>query len=318
MDIPELRPLGVGELLDRSFKLYRHHFWLFVGIMLIPAAFSIPFNIAFLSMPGAMTGFGGRPAPPSGSFLFIALSFFALFWLLYALATGAATYAVSDTYLGRTTTVRGSYGRVLGRVFAIIGVAINVALRMFGIALLAVLVLGIVVAMSTAVARASGNRMAAGIIIGVALVVGYVGFLVFFLGWSTRYSVSISALLLENVGVIAAVRRSVRLTKGRRWQIFVALLVTMVIAYAGIIIFQGPLWVSMMMAARHGPLASWQVFTYAILGSCGGALTMPLLMIVLVLFYYDTRIRKEAFDLQFMMSSLDPPAAPAGSVSSPA
>jgi hypothetical protein len=318
MNIPELRPLGVGELLDLSFKLYRHHFWLFVGIMLLPAAFSIPFNVAFLSMPGAMSGFGGRPAPPSASFVLIALSFFALFWLLYAFATGAATYAVSDAYLGRTATVRGSYGRVLRRIFAIIGVAINVAIRMFGMALLGVLALGIIVGLSTAAARTSGNRVAAGIVIGIALVVGYVGFLVFFVSWSARYSVSISALLLENVGVFAAVRRSVRLTKGRRWQIFLALLVTMVIAYAGIIIFQGPLWVSMMMAAQHGPLASWQVFTYAILGSVGGALTMPLLMIVLVLFYYDTRIRKEAFDLQFMMSSLDPPVAPAGGVSSPA
>jgi hypothetical protein len=42
-------------------------------------------------------------------------------------------------------------------------------------------------------------------------------------------------------------------------------------------------------------------------------------MIVLVLCYYDTRIRKEAFDLQFMMQSLDrsssaPPAAPPGGV----
>jgi hypothetical protein len=318
MDTPELRPLGLGELLDRSFKLYRHHFWLFVGIMLIPSLFAIPFNIAFLSSPGAMTGFGGRPAPPSPNFLILALSFVVLFWLLYAVATGAATFAVSDMYLGQTTTVRGSYSRVLRRIFAIIGVVVNVVLRMFGIALLGVLALGILVGLSAGLARASGNRTAAGIIVGTIVGVGYVGFLVLFVGWSTRYSVSISALLLENVGVFAAVRRSVRLTKGRRWQIFVALLVTMVVAYAGIIIFQGPLWVSMMMTARHGPLATWQVFTYAILGSCGGALTMPLLMIVLVLFYYDTRIRKEAFDLQFMMSSLDPPVAPAGSVGTPA
>jgi hypothetical protein len=298
--------------------LYRHHFWLFVGIMLIPSAFSIPFNIAFLSMPGAMTGFGGRPAPPSAGIILAALSFFALFWVLYAFATGAATYAVSETYLGRPTTVRGSYGRVLRRVFPVIGVVINIALRMMGIAILGAVALGIIVGLSAALAGISGNRTAGGIILVVATVVGYVGFLVFFVSWSARYSVSISALLLENVGVVAAVRRSVLLTKGRRWQIFLALLVTMVVAYAGIIIFQGPLWVSIMMAAQHGPLAPWLVFTYAILGGFGGALTMPLMMIVLVLSYYDTRIRKEAFDLQFMMSSLDPPVAPSGSVSSPA
>ncbi|MGH9811917.1 MAG: hypothetical protein ACRD4T_02160, partial [Candidatus Acidiferrales bacterium] len=32
----DLRPLSLGELLDRTFSLYRNHFWLFVGITAIP------------------------------------------------------------------------------------------------------------------------------------------------------------------------------------------------------------------------------------------------------------------------------------------
>jgi hypothetical protein len=52
-------------------------------------------------------------------------------------------------------------------------------------------------------------------------------------------------------------------------------------------------------------------------GAVGGAVTGPILLIALVLCYYDTRIRKEAFDLQFMMSSLDRPA-PAPEAGSPA
>jgi hypothetical protein len=40
-------------------------------------------------------------------------------------------------------------------------------------------------------------------------------------------------------------------------------------------------------------------------------LTGPLATIGIALVYYDERVRKEAFDLQLMMSSLDPPAAPA-------
>ena len=49
----------------------------------------------------------------------------------------------------------------------------------------------------------------------------------------------------------------------------------------------------------------------------GGALAAPLLMIGLVLLYYDIRIRKEAFDLQLLMGppienvSGDSPAAAA-------
>jgi len=39
----------------------------------------------------------------------------------------------------------------------------------------------------------------------------------------------------------------------------------------------------------------------------GGVIAGPLLMIILVLFYYDLRIRKEAFDLHQMMASLPEP-----------
>jgi hypothetical protein len=32
----DLRPLSLGELLDRTFSLYRRNFWLFLGILRIP------------------------------------------------------------------------------------------------------------------------------------------------------------------------------------------------------------------------------------------------------------------------------------------
>ena len=32
MNTFDLRPLSVGEILDRTFTLYRRHFWLFIGI----------------------------------------------------------------------------------------------------------------------------------------------------------------------------------------------------------------------------------------------------------------------------------------------
>jgi hypothetical protein len=41
-----------------------------------------------------------------------------------------------------------------------------------------------------------------------------------------------------------------------------------------------------------------------------GVLTGPLATIGLALVYYDERVRKEAFDLQLMMSSLTPGFAP--------
>jgi hypothetical protein len=158
------------------------------------------------------------------------------------------------------------------------------------------------------------------IILGVAAFLAYLAALVFFYVWSLRYAVSIPSLLLENLRVNAAIRRSVQLTKGRKRHIFVAFLLAAIIGYIGVIIFQGPFFLAMMFAARNGQpqmLPAWLTFASATSGAIGGAITGPLLMIVLVLCYYDTRIRKEAFDLQFMMASLDRPQA-APSATSPA
>src|SRR5690348_5251713 len=110
MQASELRPLSLGQLLDRTFSLYRHHFWLFVGIMAIPSAFSVPFNMEFLSTRNV--GTAKPPASVVAFGVFVVLAFLCLFWILYSLAIAATTYAVSDTYLGKQATVRGSYGRV--------------------------------------------------------------------------------------------------------------------------------------------------------------------------------------------------------------
>ena len=103
--------------------------------------------------------------------------------------------------------------------------------------------------------------------------------------------------------MLAALRRSVQLTSGRRWQILVAMMLCTVIAYVGVIVFQGPFLVAMMLSARAGQQPEWLVFASSVFGAIGGSITGSLVMIVLVLCYYDTRIRKEAFDLQFMICS---------------
>jgi len=84
------------------------------------------------------------------------------------------------------------------------------------------------------------------------------------------------------------------------------------IAYVGAIVFQGPFFMTLMLSARSGHLPEWLTYAFAMSGAIGGAITGPILLIALVLSYYDTRIRKEAFDLQFMMSSLDQPAPAPG------
>jgi hypothetical protein len=320
MDATELRPLALGELLDRTFRLYRNHFWLFAGIMLVPSAVSIPFMVLIFSMQGsAVTGAPPLPKVVLGMVLF-GMAFLCLFCAVHAFAIGATTYAVSESYLGRKVTVREAYGKVRGSFWRIIGVVVVALLRAYGMLIVAGIGIAVVVGISAGILAAIGRGQVppiVGIIIGLTMFLAYLAGIALWMLWSLRYAVSIPALLLEKLGVLAALRRSVHLTRGRRWQMLVAIFLCTMIAYVGVIVFQGPFLMTMMLSARTGQFPEWLAYAFAMSGAVGGAITGPILLIALVLSYYDTRIRKEAFDLQFMMSSLDQPA-PAPSAGSPA
>ena len=63
----DLRPLSLGELLDRTFFLYRRHFLLFVGIAAIPYSFFFVINLATALAPVLAAAAGSGRCIPRGS-----------------------------------------------------------------------------------------------------------------------------------------------------------------------------------------------------------------------------------------------------------
>ncbi len=315
METVEFRPLSLGELLDRTFTLYRSHFRLFVSIMAIPAAFTVPMTFLAISRQGSPIPFARFGQMQGASLPASYFGFLLLFWLVYSAAMGAATHAVSEVYLGRNPTMRGSYKRVRERFPGIIGLVLNVGIRVLGIFFGVVFLLAVGGIAGGAIAVASsGQRAMTVVIIAVVIIAILVGGgLAIFL--ALRYSVAIPAFMFENLGTMAAVRRSVQLTKGRRGHIFLAALLATIVGYVGIVVFRGPFWLVAAFTARNVNSPAWLNLATATSGAVGAAITGPLLMIILVLCYYDLRIRKEAFDLQFMMTSLDNSASAAGTAS---
>ena len=321
METAELRPLSLGELLDRTFTLYRTHFWVFVGIMVIPSAFGIPVNYLALSAEGNMfrnagPPFGaGAPAPPPMGQIFGILAGVFAFWIVlmvvYSIAVAAATRAVSETYLGRAATVRDSYRSVGRKFWRLIGIDLNLLVRVIGIFILVFFAFGLVIAALGAATTVLGNQEAIAVVMGILVILLYISALIGVLYLALRYALTVPALMLEDLGTFASIRRSIQLTRGRRGHIFIAFLLAMVIYYVGFILFQAPFFISTMisMMKSHG-IPAWLALSSAVAGAMGGSITGPVLMIMIVLCYYDTRIRKEAFDLQFMMQSLDRAAAP--------
>ncbi len=115
-----------------------------------------------------------------------------------------------------------------------------------------------------------------------------------------RLSLTPPVVVVEDVRGTKAVSRSWRLTSGHFWRLFALLILSTLIATVGVLIITIPTEV---VALMLGP-AGWPV---AALGTTLAAvLITPFSMLIIVLFYFDMRIRKEGFDIEVMAQELAP------------
>jgi hypothetical protein len=130
-----LRPLTVGELLDRTFFLYRGHFRVFLGMAALPNLVPLAFQLSRLVI---------EPGP--GGFLF------EIFWipaslLVYlvtiAVSQGATIIAVSQIQLGRDTSIAEAFAAVRSRIGDLSVIVLGMSVRI-GLGILLLIVPGIV------------------------------------------------------------------------------------------------------------------------------------------------------------------------------
>lgn len=308
----ELKATSLSELLDRTFTVYRNNFWLVCGIMVLPeaglllltlvqlAAFPVTFTPAARSDPSnpfaAFAGMQSNIASTLGLGLLRGLGF--------AFVLGCMTYAVSEIYLGRRTTIRQTYAAVVRRIPGLFGLFLVLSF----IAIVFVFILFFILGVVGAVVGGAMGAMGPGLILTIAIVGMIAGF---FLGFwlMIRFAVSVPAFVLENRGVFNSLARSNALTKGHRWRIFVACFVMLCIFYVVQLVFAIPISILMAVHLMKGSLPFWIQVAANISGAISSIVAMPLLMITMSLFYYDVRIRKEAFDLETMISALGNPDA---------
>jgi hypothetical protein len=292
----DLRPMSLGEVLDRTFSLYKRNFWLFAGIVSLPYLLLLVINVVVAQMgagDGATAQKGGLPSVgliagmAAGGF--VVLSFYAL---LTGAAHAATIFAVSDLYLGHTPTLRNAYGRVGTKVFRILLLFFFIGLIVGG----GFVVIGILAAL-----------LRSPLILALGMFVGFIFLIVLF----CRTAVAIPSAMLEDAGAARAISRSFELTKGHGFQIFLIFLLVAVLSYVGILIFQAPFMYLQADALKaHQTLSLGMVILQHLSAFLSEVLVGPIGTIAFSLMYYNLRVRKEAFDVQHLMASLGSQPAP--------
>jgi hypothetical protein len=261
--LSDLRPLSLGELLDRSFFLYRKNFMLFVGIIALPHLVLLAFQLAGVALQTE------RMISGVGVNILWGLAAALLTLGAVAASQGATVIAVSRVHLGQPTTIAESFAGIRGRI-------LYLALIMIGY----------------------------GIGVGVGLILLIVPGIILALMWALTIPVAV----LEDKGLRDSLSRSSELTKGHRGRVFVIYFLFLSLLYAVYMAWELPILAAIGVWTRGHNLTVlplWTQIAFPLGNFLSQCLVGPLMTIGLSLLYYDERVRKEAFDLQHMMTTLD-------------
>jgi hypothetical protein len=297
----EIHPMGVGEILDRSFRLLRKHFMLFFIILMIPQG---TFFLANKGMQVYAKG-GVQQGMASGMVLGYAVSVLLVVVIMMIVqfwAQGALIYAVSETYLGHETSIGRSYGAMRSRLGRLLG-------TMFLMGFLIMLVpglLGIVSAIVIPMLTAMGfGGSITGILIVVLMFTGIVLFFHLLLNWLLVDKV----VVLEGEGWRSALRRSKELMNTRTEPGFwkrpknkagLILILGFLIGVGIHLLFQTPGLITQWLM----PTSTMGQTIQQILNVVATSLATVFTAIAMILFYYDIRLRSEGFDLKMMAEHL--------------
>lgn len=286
----ELRPLSLGEILDRTFAVYKAHFWLFVGISSLSGAVQLVANGIQLSVYRGVT-VHGRVGPvgllerQAGAWVTMLLFYLAVE------VTGAATvWALSEVYLGRRTTILDAMRAVIRRWLRFVGIGIWQGWSAVWLPLLLILPAAFLIPFARSMAWLSGVFIVLGATGGIAF--GVIAFL--------RNSLGLPAAVVERLKVRAAMRRSKVLTKGAKGRIFVIF----VIAWC-LFMVAGVLEMPLLLVVGLGAIRGEQhvVAQISVLGInfVAHTLVTPVVLLGLSLVYFDQRVKQEALDLLLML-----------------
>jgi hypothetical protein len=144
----------------------------------------------------------------------------------------------------------------------------------------------------------------------------FLGLMVYVAWMLLQIGLAFPIAVVEKASIGNAIKRAWNLCRGTRWRMLAVFALVLVMGWVASVVISLPLilliyLVPGMSSAQHAQLMG----TVSVIGVYGmsfivHALTMPVIAIALVLFYYDQRVRKEAFDIEWLMQSAGMAPAP--------
>ena len=309
----QLRPLSLGEILDRTAELYRNNFLLFAGTSAIFASVMLFTEMVILGVEDLL----GYPNVP-GHLQWAVATLSVLQMIVILLAAGVSIAAfnrmVAWVYLGEPASIRAAVSSAFPRLRTYLWLMINAGTRAYGpiwalyIVLFAMMFAVMpsgwltnpsVIQQPHALDPAKAVQLLLSFVVLMPL---FVAAAVYAILMSLRYSLAMPVCVVESLTARLAIKRSIELSKGARGRIFVMGLLVYAIRTGLGLLLGFPL---IFFAVKHvgQPLPLKLLVLTQIAGFLVNTFIGPVYSTGLTLFYYDQRVRKEGFDIVWMMQA---------------
>lgn len=308
-----LRPLSIGDIYQGAFAAIKTNartmFGFTAALLGVVLVISIATNYAIINL--VLPNYLSPSSPYAAIFTSLSGSFSQLGGsLLQVLATvllsGLIVVAVSRSVLGRVASSKEVWERTKSKFLPLIGLNIITSIISGLMMIIGIVVFFVLLASVASTAKTDreflqdlGVSLVGLLILMVisALVSSYL---------SIKFSVASPAMVLENLGVFAAIGRSWSLTRGNFWRLFGINILTAIITsmvagiFVGIADALGAIFIVVGSSSPEDVIASLNT-TYIlimVMSTIAQLLILPFTSSVNALLYIDLRMRKEGLDVE--------------------
>jgi hypothetical protein len=300
--------MNLGEILDRTFEIYRSGFWAFVAVGLMPALVVRVLRLTdahwFHLFDSAVRNNDYAPGRYMTSMVF-SLGYYHFSSFVGLLLYPVVLKLASGKIFNEETSIREGFKLLGSRWKSFLWLAtLKLVIGLVIVEVLTAVSLGLTMdGLDALGAESFLNGLRSDVVVGLWVAAGFATFL-----WiGSALSLSIPAAIFEGLMGFRALRRSWKLTRTSRRRIALAWLTVATASWLLSTSFQWLLRSVVALVLRAAP-SHWVGYTLypilsQVLNTVLATVVAPIYPIAVTLFYYDQRIRLEGYDIERMMTA---------------
>lgn len=312
-----LEPMSTGDVIDRAVRLYRRNFTPLVAITAVPTLIgyvvTLMFWYGYTSLLTTATGSRGMPITAIWMLALGGLGYPIWMFALLLTVCGLSRVVGDHLMLGTPITFRGCFAAVRKRLGAITLMGLLLVALLF-VAYFAVAIVIFVIFLAVAlivgaIGAAQLPPWISTVILTLTIIVAVALGLLLICVVAARVVFLPQIVMIEGESAGNALGRAIRLGKGNWYRVAAIVVFTYFVSLSLLAALTLPvffgLYLAGMMNSEFFLTPAWNIL-YTSFRDVTGLLSLPIWIVSFTLLYFDSRVRKEAYDVDLLAREINP------------